>query len=421
MGTRYAQPQSLVRLNTKSSLTIGAHIWSSTSPRVLFGKKTLQAVGETAYNSSPIGDQGIARKWSKSANAGIDFGTNQIITQNSGVTVLVVATPTATASMKVPFSQRIGSGNYTQTDFTFNATTIDSLGATSGQLALTTYHAGSGGVLATGQIDGKTHCWVAGNGPSNGYIFRDGIKQVLSTSTRTSTFTASTQKLRIGNIADDTTSTYPCDDPLYLVVVWDRLLSESEAQSVSANPWQLFEDTVNISTFITNSLLPTTYTITAQGGSYTKIGATANILKSKLITTVGGFYSKVGTSAIINFNRLLTAQSGNYIQIGTDVTIFKNRNLITQGGMYVKNGSSVNINYTGLSNVYSLTCVGGSYTKTGSSALILKSKMLIASSGTYTYTGNPVVISYSGTPPASGLLPYLNVLNGEFCLFKSLT
>ena len=143
--------------------------------------------------------------------------------------------------MKVPFSQRIGSGNYTQTDFVFNATTIDSLGATAGQLALTTYHAGSGGVLAAGQVDGKTHCWVAGNGPSNGYIFRDGVKQTLLTSTRMSTFTAGTQKLRVGNMADDATTSYPCDDPVYLVVVWDRLLTEGEAKAVSDNPWQLFK------------------------------------------------------------------------------------------------------------------------------------------------------------------------------------
>jgi len=246
MGTRYQQPQAGVRMARGNPITRDAYAWLPSSPLILFGKRTLNAVGETAYNSSPVGDKGVARKWSRSANAGVDFGTVQPISQNAGVTVLVVAAPSSAASMKVPFSQRIGSGSYTQTDFVFNAATIDSLGATAGQLALTTYHGGSGGVLATGQVDGKTHCWVAGNGPSNGYIIRDGVKQTLAASTRMSTFTGGTQKLRIGNIADDTTTTYPCDDPVYLVVVWDRLLAETEALSVSASPWQLFESPSNV-------------------------------------------------------------------------------------------------------------------------------------------------------------------------------
>ncbi|MDE2441179.1 MAG: hypothetical protein KGP14_09150 [Betaproteobacteria bacterium] len=241
MGARYQQPQVGALLDRGNPITRGAYAWLPSSPRVLIGgAKQLTASAETAYNSSPIGDEGVARKWSRSANAGVDFGTNQIITQNAGATVLVVAAPTSVATMKVPFSQRVGSGAFTQTDFVFNSVGLDSLGASAGTVVLTTYSGASGGVHAASQIDGKTHCWVAGNGPSNGFIFRDGVKQTLSTSTRTSTFTAGTQKLRIGNIADDATTTYPCDDPVYLVVVWDRLLSEAEAKAVSDNPWQVF-------------------------------------------------------------------------------------------------------------------------------------------------------------------------------------
>lgn len=233
------QPQQALPVSG-SDLMRGAYVWTPHNPFQLTGKKTLIAASEGAYGGSPVGEKGVSRKWLRSANAGLDFGTIQAITQNAGVTVLVVAAPTAATSMKVPFSQRIAGGSYTQTDFVFNAATIDSLGATSGQIALTTYHAGSGGVLAASQIDGRPHCWVAGNGPANGYIFRDGVKQTLAASTRMSTFTAGTQKLRIGNIADDATTTYPCDDPVYLVIVWDRLLSEIEARSVSENPWQAF-------------------------------------------------------------------------------------------------------------------------------------------------------------------------------------
>lgn len=216
-------------------MTRGASVWGPQNPFQMTGARVLQASAERSYGGSPVGDGGIGRKWSRVENAGVDFGTTQVITQNSGVTILVVAAPTPGASMKVPFSQRIASGNYTQTDIVFNAATIDSLGAASGNLALTTYHAGSAGVLAAGQVDGKMHCWVAANGPSNGYIFRDGSKQSLSTSTRTSTFTAGTQKLRVGNMADDASTSYACDDPIYLLIVFDRLLPEALAQLLSEN------------------------------------------------------------------------------------------------------------------------------------------------------------------------------------------
>lgn len=216
-------------------MTRGASVWGPQNPFQLTGARVLQASAERSYGGSPVGDGGIGRKWSRVANAGVDFATAQVITQNSGVTILVVAAPTPGASMKVPFSQRIASGNYTQTDLVFNSATIDSLGAASGNLALTTYHAGSAGVLAAGQVDGKMHCWVAANGPSNGYIFRDGSKQSLSTSTRTSTFTAGTQKLRVGNMADDASTSYACDDPIYLLIVFDRLLPEALAQLLSEN------------------------------------------------------------------------------------------------------------------------------------------------------------------------------------------
>lgn len=269
-----SQPQQFVR-NSGTDLMRGAYIWTPHNPRQLVGPRVVQATAETAYNNSPVGDKGVARKWSRSANAGVDFGTTQIITQNSGVTVLVVANPTSAATMKVPFSQRLASGAFTQTDFLFNSDGLDSLGATAGSVTLTTYHAASGGVRATSQIDGQTHCWVAGNGTANGYIFRDGVKQTLANSMRTSTFTVSTQKLRIGNIGDDASTTYPCDDPVYLVVVWDRLLSETEARSVSENPWQVFQP-IPRRIFVPVSAGGGTTTVTADhAASYTITGSVA--------------------------------------------------------------------------------------------------------------------------------------------------
>lgn len=192
------------------------------------------------------------------------------------------------------------------------------------------------------------------------------------------------------------------------------------AASLSANPWQIFKSSQSITTLLTSASGPAQYTLTAQGGSYTKTGASATLLKSKLLTAQGSSYTKSGASATLKYNRLISAQGGSYLKSGADAVLLRHKNLSVQGGSYTKTGANATITYTGLANSYTLTCQGGVYTQTGSTATILKSKLLVAAGGTYTFTGRPVVITYSGAPPTSGLLPYLNVLNGEFCLFKPL-
>lgn len=237
---RTQQPNGPVKLNGGHPAYEGLTVWLSTSPNKLIGARELVAVSETGYNSSPIGLEGIARKWNRSAAAGIDFGVNQIF-NGQAVTVLVVAAPVSAAAMKSAFSQRLGSGSFPQVDFIFNGTG-DGLSASAGTVELVTYDGSSRGVTAASQTDGNVHCWVASNSTSLGYIFNDGVAQTLSQDVRiSSAIYGATQKLVIGRLGDDTSSTtYQHDDPLYLVAVWNRQLPKNLAASLSVNPWQIF-------------------------------------------------------------------------------------------------------------------------------------------------------------------------------------
>lgn len=237
---RTQQPNGPVKLNGGHPAYEGLTVWLSTSPNKLIGARELVAVSETGYNSSPIGLEGIARKWNRSAAAGIDFGVNQIF-NGQAVTVLVVAAPVSAAAMKSAFSQRLGSGSFPQVDFIFNGTG-DGLSASAGTVELVTYDGSSRGVTAASQTDGNVHCWVASNSTSLGYIFKDGVAQTLSQDVRiSSAIYGATQKLVIGRLGDDTSSTtYQHDDPLYLVAVWNRQLPKNLAASLSVNPWQIF-------------------------------------------------------------------------------------------------------------------------------------------------------------------------------------
>lgn len=243
MGVRYQQPQHGVQIDWTNPLLKKAVVWTPFGPTVLAGSKL--AGTETQYDSAPVGKIGVGRKWKRMANAGVDFGASKIIT-GAECTILVVAAPANVAAIKVPFSQRVGSGSYQQIDFLFNATG-DGLSAAAGNVELLNYDGGSRGITATSQTDGNPHCWVVSNSTTLGYLFRDGVKQALTQNVRsTSSQAAGAQKIRVGNIADDASTTYPHDDPLYLLIVWDRQLSEEEAEPLSANPWQVFSNIDNL-------------------------------------------------------------------------------------------------------------------------------------------------------------------------------
>lgn len=412
MTTKYQIPQGYTAFDTGNSLTRGIMAWLPASPLLLFGQRMLVAAGETAFNSSPVGTVGLGRKWSRSTNAGVDFGVNQILQQNSGVTVLVVAAPTSAAAMKVPFSQRIGSGNYTQTDFVFNAATIDSLGASAGNLALTTYHAGSAGVLAAGQVDGKLHCWVAGNGSANGYIFRDGVKQSLSTSTRVSTFTSTTQKLRIGNMADDAGTAYPCDDPVYLILVWDRLLSESDAAAVSANPALVFRSVANPGLWaaVTGAV---SYMLSCLAGAYTVAGVQCKLLLERKLRGAAGAYTYAGVSAQLRKSRYVKALAASYTISAAAARLLKNKRLSVQSGSYTISGVQAELTHSGSSASYTLSCQPGHYTVTGAQAVLRRGRKLSALPGGYSLTGRPVSIVKGGAAGGKPAGLYLDAISGE--------
>ena len=406
-----SQPQQFVP-RSGTDLMRGAYVWTPHNPRQLVGPRIVQATGETAYNSSPVGDKGVARKWSRSANAGVDFGTTQVITQNSGVTVLVVANPTFAATMKVPFSQRLASGAFTQTDFVFNSNGLDSLGATAGSVTLTTYHAASGGVRATSQIDGQTHCWVAGNGTANGYIFRDGVKQTLANSTRMSTFTASTQKLRVGNMGDDASTTYPCDDPVYLVVVWDRLLSEAEARSVSENPWQVFQPlprrifasvsagggvTINAGTGNADAAgltasVSQAASIAAGVGNAAATGLTASIAQQYTLSAGVGNASSAGLTSTITASGLTTISctTGNAAAAGATATVNSSATITCSAGNAAAAGltAALDIAFTILANVGNATGAGLSATIQAATGISCGVANAIASGLTASITNN---------------------------------
>jgi len=213
--------------------------------------------------------------------------------------------------------------------------------------------------------------------------------------------------------------------PTSLNVYWERTLSDAEIRSISANPWQIFKPIPRRIFVPVSAGGATTYTLTAQPGSYSLTGISATLLKSKLITAQTGSYTYTGNTATLTFVPntavyTLTAQTGTYNYSGTSASISRHRNLTASSGAYNINGQQVTITRTTLTPVYTLTALPGSYSLSGSVATILKHRSLTAQTGAYTYMGNTVTIS-KYTPGATTLVKYLNVLTGELLILKQLS
>lgn len=233
---RHGQPPGIV---TPARGVGGALVWTAAARNVVRS----QSVISTSTEGSSLGltntALGRAASWGAVANAGVDFGLIQPLAFSaaSGITIAVVAAPTSSTQRKTAISFRNGSGSYEQTDLVFNSD--GSLNALSGYATLYVRNtAGSGAPVtaSAGGLDGGLHCWVFGNSSASGYIYRDGVSLSLSTSTRPSgTLVSSSQKFRIGNMADYTADgTYVHNDPLLLVIAWPTLLPPQVAAAWSA-------------------------------------------------------------------------------------------------------------------------------------------------------------------------------------------
>lgn len=228
-----AQPQEAAR----PSVDLGpdAILWSAVNPQLLLG--AVDRIATEASGSTRPGPLGVARSWARAASAGALFGTFQHV-QGLEITVACVAAPVAGTNRKIAWSQRTSGSNAAQFAFGFNIDGSTGVSAQSGGIGLVGRNtlASGGGVGSPSQFDGLPHAWVLANGASTGYVYRDGVAQTVSPNVRNSgTVWTSAQATAIGNIGDYTVDgSFVSDDPIYLVIVWPRVLPEELARDLSA-------------------------------------------------------------------------------------------------------------------------------------------------------------------------------------------
>lgn len=164
-----------------------------------------------------------------------------------------------------------------------------------------------------------------------------------------------------------------------------------------------------------------TYTLTADGGSYTLTGTAASTLYNRVVTAAGGSYTLTGTAATLThnysmpvdpgsytltgtaagtvYNRVIAATAGSYTLTGTAAGTLYNRVVVADGGTYSLTGSDVTLTYTPAGG-YTLTCDVGSYTLTGTSANTAYNRVITADGGSYSLTGIDATLARNFSMPA---------------------
>lgn len=151
-----------------------------------------------------------------------------------------------------------------------------------------------------------------------------------------------------------------------------------------------------------------TYTLTADGATYSLTAPAANLKASRKLAAAVGSFSVTGADVGLYVQRRIVAGQASYSYTGTNVNLKVSRKLVAGTGTYSLTGQDATLTYFGgFGPTYTLSAGAGSYSITGTNVSLKVSRKLVAEAGSYTYSGSSVGLSYSGA--VSNMPPYITV------------
>lgn len=126
----------------------------------------------------------------------------------------------------------------------------------------------------------------------------------------------------------------------------------------------------------------TTYTLTANYGSFSLTGESANLNSARKLTASYGSFSLSGQAATLKSARKLTADYGSFSLAGQSATLKSARKLVADYGSFSLSGQSA-----GLSSARRLIAAVGTFALSGQDALTKVARLLQAAFGQFTLSG----------------------------------
>lgn len=143
------------------------------------------------------------------------------------------------------------------------------------------------------------------------------------------------------------------------------------------------------------------FTLTADSGSYSLTGQSANTLYARIMPAAQGSYSLTGVDALLvkSGSYSFNAEVGSYTLVGANALVDLSMNAAQ--GSYALTGQAATLTFAPLSNP-SVTAEFGSYTLTGRAANTNYGRLLSAEVGVYALTGRQAGLTWSGAPVSTG-------------------
>lgn len=146
----------------------------------------------------------------------------------------------------------------------------------------------------------------------------------------------------------------------------------------------------------------TTYTLTADGGTFALTGQAATLRAGRKVTADAGSYALTGTAATLRAARRLSADGGSYTLTGTAASLVYNPNtgaytLVAESGALTLTGTAA-----ALRAARRMTAAAGGFALTGQTATLRASRRLAASAGAIVWTGNAAALRASRVLSALG-------------------
>jgi hypothetical protein len=123
----------------------------------------------------------------------------------------------------------------------------------------------------------------------------------------------------------------------------------------------------------------------AAQGSYALTGQAAALRAARQLAAVQGAYTLSGQAAGVQYGRKVAAAQGSYALTGQDVALRTSRTILAAQGSYALNGQAAGLIYDAGDEV--LTAEPGSYTLTGQAANLRAARTVLAELGTYSLSG----------------------------------
>jgi len=224
---------------------------------------------------------------------------------------------------------------------------------------------------------------------------------------------------------------------IYCGYVWTRRLTVSEIKSLTDNPWQIFRPQ---RLFVPVQAGGAALTLTADSGTYSITGQTADLYYNRAISADAGAYSLDGQAAQTLRDALLSLDAGSYAITGQDASFVYGQAISADAGDYSITGQIADLTRTlvlsadsgaysiagqdaNLSRSLYLNAVLGSYNITGENATLVyeQARVINGDAGSYAITGQAADLTRTYVFSADAGSYSISGQNADFALFRALS